>query len=330
MSTKLVGMVKEKKALELAVKCNLPSLLIGDTGVGKTYLIRALAQEKGKRLVRINLNGETGISELVGKWLLHDGTTTIWQNGVLLDAITHGAWVVLDEINAALPEVLFVLNSLLDDDRAMVVCEKNNEVVKIHPETRIFATCNPADDYVGVKELNKALMSRFGIVVHVLNPEPDMELSILQTQAPGLHKDEGKVLVDIANILRKAKDEEKIGYICSTRDLVQCSQVFCADGMSLQEAVVYSIVGKAHKDDRDIIIAEIEANLHLKIPTNCQRGEVPMLLEDFTKTIKELEDERNRLKFKADNLENEVKKAIDSVKKGNAESAKQQAEEKPF
>ena len=313
---KLIGMEAEKKVLSLAVKCNLPALLMGDTGAGKTYLVRALAEETNKKLIRINLNGETGISELVGKWLLRDGTTH-WQDGILLDAIRHGHWVVLDEINAALPEVLFTLNSLLDDSRSMIVCEKNNEIVNLHQDTRIFATCNPADDYSGVKELNKALLSRFGVVVHVNYPEADAEMEILKYHAPEIDKEEAKTLVDVANILREARDKEEISYICSTRDIVQCSLIFCADGMSLQESIIYSIVGKAPKEDRQNIVNIIEKNLAIKLPKNCKRGDIQKLLSDYCKTIDELEKDRKVLKNRAQALEDELRAVIDKAKKSN-------------
>ena len=105
---KLIGLEKEKLTLELAAKANFPTLLIGETGIGKTYVLQHLAREYKQKITRVSLNGEIGINELLGKWLAKDGST-YWQDGVLIDCMKKGHWIIMDEINAALPEVLFCL-----------------------------------------------------------------------------------------------------------------------------------------------------------------------------------------------------------------------------
>jgi midasin len=62
--------ISESKVLASCVSANIPCLLMGETGTGKTTIIRHLARENEKTLTRINLNGQTGREELVGKYLL--------------------------------------------------------------------------------------------------------------------------------------------------------------------------------------------------------------------------------------------------------------------
>jgi midasin len=194
--------------IKTGVQTNMPVLLIGETGVGKTTMIRELAKERKKELVRVNLNGQTGVEELVGKWLIDKGKT-VWHDGVMVTAMKRGDWIVFDEINAALPEVLFTLNSLLDDDRKIMMAEKNGEVVRPADEFRFFATMNPSDEYAGTKELNKALLSRFGAVLRVEPLDEDNEKDMLINSFK-LDKETAGILARIATLLREAKKKEEI------------------------------------------------------------------------------------------------------------------------
>ncbi len=97
--------------LEKAVEAKLPVLLIGETGTGKTHAVKTLASKNGKKYTRIGLTGETSVDEFVGRIGLKSGETH-WQDGVLLQAMKKGHYLLIDEVNAALPEILFVLHQL--------------------------------------------------------------------------------------------------------------------------------------------------------------------------------------------------------------------------
>lgn len=57
----------------------------------------------------------------------------------MIEAVRNGYWVILDELNLASSEVLEALNRLLDDNKELLIVE-TQEVVKAHPNFRIFAT----------------------------------------------------------------------------------------------------------------------------------------------------------------------------------------------
>lgn len=77
----------------------------------------ALGQRSGHRVTRLNLSEQTDMMDLLGSDLpMADapaGTFT-WVNGPFLDALVHGHWVLLDELNLASQSVLEGLNSVLD------------------------------------------------------------------------------------------------------------------------------------------------------------------------------------------------------------------------
>lgn len=238
------GQAKLKSHLEVAIRRNMPALLIGDTGTGKTSVVKELAQTHGKDSIRFNLTGETTVDEFVGKYTLTGGQT-VWEDGILLTAMKKGIWLIVDEINVALPEILFVLHSLLDDEKAVMVSNHLGEVVKPHVDFRFFGTMNPVDEYAGTKDLNKAFKSRFGMVLTLQYPPRDTEVNILSSRT-GVDKQLASQMVDVAVSIRKAKDENKVFYTCSTRDLLQWGEL--VDELGLVDSFEVSIMNKAEGD----------------------------------------------------------------------------------
>lgn len=209
------------KTLAIAVRDNLPILLMGESGTGKTSAIRYMANETKNGLRRVNLNGGTTADELVGRLLINE-KGTYWVDGILTEAMRNGEWIVLDEINAALPEVLFVLQSVLDDDGYLVLTEKDDkEIVHKHKNFRLFATCNPPE-YAGTKELNKALLSRFAICINAEFPPEKKEFEIIKHHlGSAIASSEMAIkMVGLANETRKTKELGKSDYAINTRDLL--------------------------------------------------------------------------------------------------------------
>ena len=88
-----------------------------------------------------------------------------WHDGLVVSAMRHGWWVVLDEVNLAEPQILERLNPLLERDPSLVLTEHDNTVLgpggtPIHPNFRIFATMNPAE-YAGRSALSPAYRDRW-------------------------------------------------------------------------------------------------------------------------------------------------------------------------
>lgn len=245
--SKIIGNVKELETIALGVRDNLPVLLIGDTGTGKTSFIRYLAYQTNNGFRRLNLNGSTTADELVGHYVIDDKKSGMrWVDGVLLDAMKHGYWLLLDELNAGLPEVLFVLQSVLDDDKFLVVAEHEGEIVRPHSNFRIFATMNPSLEYAGTRDLNKALLSRFPIVIQTAYPDAVNEIAIIKNHCPGVDEKDLTVMVKIAEDIRKGKDNDTLSFICSTRELINWAKLIPSVG--LKEAAGLAVLNKCEVD----------------------------------------------------------------------------------
>lgn len=215
--------------IALAAKTDQQLMLVGPKGTGKTTSIYHVAQETNNPLVPIQLNGSTGVDSLIGKWLVNENGT-YWIDGLFTMAWRHGFWIILDELNMALPEITAILHPALDDRRILVLDEKNGEVIPRHPNCRIFAAINPTEDYAGTKEMNAALVDRFSGQVKVSYPEPRKEREIILAHRKvkiddtpqHRSKPEGIVsrMVKVWNALRQLHARHEIDFECSTRNLI--------------------------------------------------------------------------------------------------------------
>ncbi|PIK42632.1 hypothetical protein BSL78_20512 [Apostichopus japonicus] len=137
-----------------------PVLLQGETSVGKTSLIQYLAQLTGNVCVRVNNHEHTDLQEYVGFYAADETGKLVFKEGVLVDAMRKGYWIILDELNLAPSDVLEALNRLLDDNRELFIPE-TQEMVSAHPGFMLFATQNPPGQYGGRKILSRAFRNRF-------------------------------------------------------------------------------------------------------------------------------------------------------------------------
>ena len=151
-----------------------PVLLQGPTSSGKTSMVEYLARISGNKFVRINNHEHTDLQEYLGTYVSGPDGQLQYQEGVLVDALREGYWVVLDELNLAPTDVLEALNRLLDDNRELLIPE-TQQVVRPHENFMLFATQNPPGMYGGRKVLSRAFRNRF-LELHFDDiPEDELE-----------------------------------------------------------------------------------------------------------------------------------------------------------
>lgn len=242
-----------KKVMEqiaVAVSYAMPILLIGETGTGKTSIVRHLARNTKNAFVRVNHNGGTSIEDIAGRWTINSKGQTEWVDGLLIEAMKKGFWYLADEINAAGAEINFIYHSLLDDDGRVTLVEKGNEVVIPHPNFRFFGAMNPPTEYAGTKELNKALMSRF-MVAKVDFPPPKVEAKILVSRT-GISEDTAERMVRFAGEVRALHGKEEIRFVLSTRDLLMWASMFKVYKKYLTSAEM-TVLNKVTQEDFEVL-----------------------------------------------------------------------------
>ena len=176
---KLTATMTDVQMFEWAMDNNQSVLLQGHTGTGKTSLSKNYAFKKKQYYTRIILSNAT-IEDIVGHFVLTNGCTN-WVDGAVIQAMRYGHLLVLDEVNSASPEILFVLNSLLDDDKQIALTMNGGEIVKAHPDFRVVACINPTElsGYSGTKEMNEAFLDKFVVNIS-LEYDEKIEKKILE------------------------------------------------------------------------------------------------------------------------------------------------------
>ncbi len=172
----------ERNLLNLARAVSIrrfPILLQGPTSSGKTSMVEYLAKISGNEFIRINNHEHTDLQEYLGSYASGEDGQLQYREGVLVEALRRGHWIVLDELNLAPTDVLEALNRLLDDNRELFIPE-TQETVKPHPNFVLFATQNPAGLYGGRKHLSRAFRNRF-LELHFDDiPEDELEFILKQ------------------------------------------------------------------------------------------------------------------------------------------------------
>lgn len=285
----ILGNHKELETIALGVRDNLPVLLIGDTGTGKTSFIRFLANKTNNGFRRLNLNGSTSPDELVGHYA-PTGSGISWVDGVLTEAMRRGDWILLDELNAAIPDTLFALQSVLDDDHMLVLAEKDGEIVRPHENFRVFATMNPSLEYAGTRDLNKALLSRFPIVIQTQYPDAVHEIAIIKNHVPGISDKDANVMVRVAEDIRKGKKQNTIGFICSTRELINWAKL--TPSVGLKQAAELAVLNKCELDTDKKTIEDIFSMTFGKWEKNkiLTLSEIESQLEQAKQDVKKIVD----------------------------------------
>ncbi|KAI0443860.1 hypothetical protein F4803DRAFT_549785 [Xylaria telfairii] len=185
-----------------------PILIQGPTSAGKTSMIEYLANYSGNKFVRINNHEHTDLQEYLGTYISDSSGKLRFQEGLLVQALRQGHWIVLDELNLAPTDVLEALNRLLDDNRELLIPE-TQEVVRPHENFMLFATQNPAGLYGGRKALSRAFRNRF-LELHFDDiPEDELE-TILQKRSIYTAPSDCKRIVNVYKELSRLRQTSRL------------------------------------------------------------------------------------------------------------------------
>jgi nitric oxide reductase NorQ protein len=241
----------ELVVLEAAAAHQLPVLLKGPTGCGKTRLVRHLAWKLHRPLATVACHDDLSASDLTGRWLVRGGET-LWQDGPLTEAVRAGGIAYLDEVVEARQDTVVILHPLADDRRVLPL-ERADELVEAHPDFLLILSYNPGYQSLA-KELKPSTRQRF-VAIELGLPPPALETEIVAHEA-GLSRSDAARLVCVAQRVRPLRDRG-LSEAPSTRLLVHAGRLI-AKGLEPARACEVAI-GAALTDDPELVraIAEI-------------------------------------------------------------------------
>ncbi|MFT6408003.1 MAG: cobaltochelatase CobS [Arenicella sp.] len=212
----------------------------GMHGTGKSTHIEQIAARLNWPCVRINLDGHISRLDLIGKdavVLKDNKQVTEFQEGILPWAIQRPMALIFDELDAARPEVMFVIQRILERDGKFTLLDQN-KVLTPHPYFRLFATANTVGLgnltglYHGTSMINHAQIDRWNIVAQLNYLSSEEEAKIVLSRVPALDTLEGRKTVDsmvaLADLTRKGFNAGDISTLMSPRTVI-----FWAENMQI-------------------------------------------------------------------------------------------------
>ena len=163
----------------IAARRQMPVMLKGPTGCGKTRFVQHMAYRLGRPLITVACHEDLTASDLVGRYLLK-GAETVWVDGPLTLGVKHGAIVYLDEIVEARKDTTVIIHPLSDDRRILPI-EKKGQVIQAVDEFMLVISYNPGYQSV-LKDLKQSTKQRF-LAMEFTYPPQDIEARVIEHEA---------------------------------------------------------------------------------------------------------------------------------------------------
>lgn len=207
-------------------------LVQGMHGTGKSTHVEQVAARLNWPCVRVNLDGHVSRLDLVGKdaVVLREGKqVTQFQEGIVPWALRRPVALVLDEYDAGRPDVMFVIQRLLERDGKFTLMDQNT-VLTPHPFFRVFATANTVGLgnlnglYHGTQRLNHAQIDRWNIVASLNYLPAEEEIAIVRARVPRLADAAGyrlvAAMVAVAQLTRQGFHTGDLSTLMSPRTVI--------------------------------------------------------------------------------------------------------------
>ncbi len=204
----------------------------GYHGTGKSTHIEQVAARLNWPCVRINLDSHISRIDLVGRdaIVLRDGLqVTEFREGLLPWALQHPVALVFDEYDAGRPDVMFVIQRVLETEGKLTLLDQNR-VIRPDKYFRLFATANTvglgdtSGLYHGTQAINQAQMDRWNIVVQLNYLPAQVESEIVLKKVTDCAADVVANMVKVADLTRQGFINGDISTVMSPRTVITWAQ----------------------------------------------------------------------------------------------------------
>jgi len=207
-------------------------MIQGYHGTGKSTHIEQVACRLNWPCIRINLDSHISRIDLIGKdaIVLKDGQqVTEFREGLLPWSLQHPVALVFDEYDAGRPDVMFVIQRVLEVQGRLTLLDQNR-VIRPHKAFRLFSTTNTiglgdtSGLYHGTQQINQGQMDRWSIVTTLNYLPHDNEVDIVLAKVPSYATPEKKKLISamvrVADMTRNAFVNGDLSTVMSPRTVI--------------------------------------------------------------------------------------------------------------
>ncbi len=211
-------------------------LVQGYHGTGKSTHVEQVAARLNWPCVRINLDAHISRIDLLGRDAItvRDGMqVTEFREGILPWALQRAVALVLDEYDAGRPDVMLVLQRVLESEGRLALLEQNR-VLKPHAAFRLLATANTiglgdaTGLYQGTQTLNQGQLDRWQIVATLNYLPAKVEQQIVLAHVPAYDTESGRELVarmvNVAALSREAFMAGEVSTVMSPRTVISWAE----------------------------------------------------------------------------------------------------------
>ena len=204
----------------------------GYHGTGKSTHIEQVAARLNWPCVRINLDAHISRIDLVGRdaIVLRDGLqVSEFREGLLPWALQHPVALVFDEYDAGRPDVMFVIQRVLEQQGKLTLLDQNR-VIRPDAGFRLFATANTvglgdtSGLYHGTQAINQGQMDRWNIVVALNYLPADTEVGIVHAKSSETDEKTIANMVKVADLTRQGFMNGDISTVMSPRTVITWAQ----------------------------------------------------------------------------------------------------------
>jgi len=238
---------REIELFEAAYATQIPVLLKGPTGCGKTRFMEYMAWRLKRPLLTVSCHDDLTAADLIGRYLITNNET-VWVDGPLAHAVRCGGICYLDEIVEARKDTTVVIHPLADDRRILPM-EKHGELLHAPKEFLLAMSYNPGYQSV-LKELKQSTRQRF-VAIEFNYPSAALEKKIIIAETV-IEPAVADQLIRLAEMTRNLKGNG-LDEGASTRLLVHAGKLI-AKGIPARAACTGAIAA-ALTDDPDMLRA---------------------------------------------------------------------------
>ena len=252
------------KAILAGYCYNRRVMIQGYHGTGKSTHIEQVAARLNWPCIRINLDSHISRIDLLGKDVIaieDSKQITKFQEGILPWAIQNPVALVFDEYDAGRPDVMFVIQRVLEVEGKLTLLDQNR-VLTPHPYFRLFATANTVglgDStglYHGTQQINQGQMDRWHIVSPLNYLSEELELKVILSKVKELNNKKGesivKAMISLANLTREGFKNGDISNLMSPRTVISWAENYAIFN-DLGNSFELSFLNKCDETEKSII-----------------------------------------------------------------------------
>ncbi len=251
----------------------------GYHGTGKSTHIEQVAARLNWPSIRVNLDAHISRIDLVGRdaIVLKDGLqVTEFKEGILPWALQHPVALTFDEYDAGRPDVMFVIQRILEFDGRLTLLDQNR-VITPNPYFRLFATTNTvglgdtSGLYHGTQAINQAQMDRWNIVVALNYLPAETEQAIVKSKTPDTDDAMIADMVKVAELTRQGFMSGDISTVMSPRTVITWAQnaaIFKNTGFAFR----LSFLNKCDEAERTLVSEYYQRVFDEDLPESAAKG----------------------------------------------------------